>query len=121
MLYRWAFRVIKDGMHSDFTSVGLRCAGLKVLLAVITIGRLGDGSLQSLVFGREEVGAMLSLLNETANNDAEGKSSGISCSECCCAVISAEPPNLLEDIKSGTNRNGTRKEQMLRIVPVCKT
>lgn len=72
-LHRWAFHAIEESKDAnDYANVGCRVAGLKVLLAVITMNQLG-GLASSIVLNSEEVGRILSLLNSLAKDDKDPK------------------------------------------------
>lgn len=70
-LQQWAFCAIKEGKKSsDLARAGLRSAGLKALLSVITIVQMSGRPL-SQVFNRDDIGEMLPLLNDMARNDGD--------------------------------------------------
>ena len=76
LLHRWALAAIQDGKGaSDYTGEALRCAGLKVLLAVVTIGQTNDtaSSNGGLVFSPKEAKETFSTLEEIANHDPDPK------------------------------------------------
>lgn len=72
-LHRSALAAIQDGRGAtDYASEALRCAGLKVLLALVTIGQ-SNNSNQSLVFSPKEMKATFATLQEVAKHDCNPK------------------------------------------------
>jgi hypothetical protein len=78
-LYRWSLRAIQTTQESnDVTSLGLRCAGLKVGLAVITIcqeGNISGGKngLTSFIMNDRDKSDTFSVTQEIALNDSDPK------------------------------------------------
>jgi hypothetical protein len=78
-LYRWSLHAIRTTQGSnDITSLGLRCAGLKVVLAVITISQEGNhsggknGPTSFIVSDRDRIDTF-SITKEIALNDSDPK------------------------------------------------
>ena len=75
-LHRWAIVAIQNGKGaSDYAGEALRCAGLKVLLAIVTIDQTSDSSASgvNLVFSPKDLKETLSTLQEVAKHDPDPK------------------------------------------------
>ena len=78
-LHRWAVRSIQDSKGcTDYANNSLRCAGLKLLLAVVTIGQLSDSDSENynpsaLVFSRRDLEETSRLIHGISKQDPDPK------------------------------------------------